>query len=220
MALQQDASDYIYSGLVSVADAIEAITRELFTWATVKLYYGTFYLLRAHLAIEKIAIFYEGSKPRIWAAIAGQSPQKAVGQTHQVVLNTHRTKLPTHLLHSQKIGLTEPMDWLMERREEANYTQPRFIEPSTPAHFVTIVRQGLRRSVNAYINDDRQLYTFDPDHAMLALPLAALANTLNAFDAAGMAASLSEESRRYVASLCADRSGPLNDFQALLLAKR
>lgn len=219
LALQRDGSDYLYSGLVSAAEAIHAVSRDLFTWATVKLYYSTFYVLRAHLALEKVAIFYNGTKAYTWNAQEGQAPKKAKGQTHQVVLATHQSHLPGSALHSQNIGLSTPMDWLMARREEANYKQPRFVEPGTPQHFKAVVRTGLRRSLSAYISDQSGLYTFDPDHAMLALPITALRITLRAYEVAGLGDQLSDGSRRYIAALCHDRAGPLNDFQGLLFQR-
>ena len=60
----------------------------------------------------------------------------------------------------------------MARREEANYTRPRFCEPSAPPHLAHIASAGVRKSVNSYLDDD--LYMFDADHAMIAFPLAAI----------------------------------------------
>ena len=60
--LQNDAVSYIYSSAISIGDAIGGIQRELLTWATVKLYYATFYACRAMLALDGVCIFYIGTK--------------------------------------------------------------------------------------------------------------------------------------------------------------
>ncbi|QMS91012.1 hypothetical protein HUN01_26775 [Nostoc edaphicum CCNP1411] len=53
-SLKSDAISYIYSATISVGDATIGINKQLFTWATVKLYYATFYALRALLALDNI----------------------------------------------------------------------------------------------------------------------------------------------------------------------
>ena len=84
--LYNDSLSYIYSATVTIGDAIQGIRHNLFTWATVKLYYATFYACRALLALDDICIFYLGSKPFRIEAIAGNTPQSKKGQTHHVII--------------------------------------------------------------------------------------------------------------------------------------
>jgi hypothetical protein len=61
--LKEDAVDYLYSAAVSLGDALCGVTRSLFTWATVKLYYSVFYAMRARLALKGFYLFYIGNRP-------------------------------------------------------------------------------------------------------------------------------------------------------------
>ena len=217
-ALNGDAADYVYSGVVSIGDAVQAIDRSLFTWATVKLYYAVFYMTRALLAARGTAIFYVGTKPYSWACIAGAMAVKREGPTHKVVLASFEAVLPNSPLLSQPIGLDGALDWLMKRREEANYSNPRFSEPGAPAHLDLIARTGVRKSVSAYLRDDKYLYAFDPQHAMLAFPIEALKMIFRPKAIGGVGIALSGDDRKYLASLYADKSGPLAEVVSLILA--
>jgi hypothetical protein len=57
-ALEEDAKDYYFSGLLSFVEALRGPPCGLSSWATVKLYYSVFYTLRAILALNEVAIFY------------------------------------------------------------------------------------------------------------------------------------------------------------------
>lgn len=217
-ALSRDAADYAYSGMVSIGDAVQAIEKSLFTWATVKLYYAVFYMTRALLAAHGTAIFYDGTKPYSWESIAGAMAVKRDGPTHKVVLASFGAVLPTSPLLSQPIGVEGVLDWLMKRREEVNYTNPRFSEPNAPAHLDLIARTGVRKSVSAYLRDDSFLYAFDPQHAILAFPIEALKMVLRPKATGGAGITLAGDDRKYLASLYVDKSGPLAEAVNLIRA--
>lgn len=217
-ALSRDAADYVYSGIVSIGDAVQAIEKDLFTWATVKLYYAVFYMTRALLAAHGTAIFYEGTKPYSWESIAGAMAVKRDGPTHKVVLTSFGTVLPNNALLSQPIGVDGALDWLMKRREEVNYTTPRFSEPNAPAHLELISLTGVRKSVSAYLRDDSFLYAFDPQHAILAFPIEALKMVLKSKASGGSGIRLADNDRKYLASLYVDKTGPLAEAVNLIRA--
>ena len=105
----------------------------------------------------------------------------------------------------------------MARRESVNYKVPKFCEPAAPGYFKFIERLGARRLVGEYIADDSHLFTFDPDHAMLAYPIAGLKLLLDNLKAS-RAASLARVDAAYLASQVFDSAGPLPEFRKLLLA--
>jgi hypothetical protein len=201
-ALNIDAESYLYSGLVCIGDAVQAVERGLFTWATVKLYYSVFYLCRARLAHAGVAVIYDGSKPYVWKARQGEGPKKAEGVTHKVVLNTFGNHFGSDILLSQTILAEQPLDWLMHRREEVNYKVARFTEPAAPAHFASIQTLGARRSVVAYIEDKTLLHAFDPEHAVLAYPIEMAKRT-------ALMRLVPHDQRRYMSSLFCDKAGPI-----------
>lgn len=219
LALDTDMKSYLYSGVVSIGDATQAIDRSLYTWATVKLYYAVFYLARAMLAVNGTAVFYDGTKPFSWNCSAGAMPVKRNGPTHKAVLSTFSAVLPSNPLLSQPIDSIDAMDWMMKLRESANYMNARFCEPNAPKHFEVIARSGVRQSVAAYVNDKTYLYTFDPQHAMIALPIEALKQVLNQHAKSKTGNALNVDEFRYLASLYFDKSGPLPDMLALLNAQ-
>lgn len=215
LSLDNDAISYLYSGAVSIGDAAQAIERQLYSWATVKLYYALFYLSRALMAAHGTAVVYEGTKPFSWRSQAGATPIKRDGPTHKAVLSSFEATFPTSVLLSQPIAAMSALSWLMSRREEANYTSARFSEPEAPAHFTIAARLGIRKIFAAYVQDGSYLYSFDPQHAMLALPVEALKLSLDEFSARASPLQLNSDDRQYLASLFCDKSGPLADVVAL-----
>lgn len=214
--LRVDATNYLYSACVSIGDAAQAIDRTLFTWATVKLYYSTFYLLRSLLALSGRALLYEGTKPRALICRAGELPASIAAKgTHQAVIAYFAKTFPRSPLLSQDIGIDPPFQWLMHRREQANYSNGRFVDPQCPAHFSAIVRLGVRRSTAEYVADNSYLYTFDPAHAILALPIEALKHTVSHPDI-DIAANSGADASTFFRGLFADKSGPLSGVLRLL----
>ncbi len=214
-SLNDDARDAIYSGTLSIAEAIQGLDRKLYTWATVKLYYSAFYLTRASLALGGVGIFYSRTTPYSWRATAGATPTKRAGTTHKVVLDTFSHHYTGSVLASQDIGADKPFDWLVDKREAANYKIPKFCEPTAPAHFAFVEQVGVRQLVQAYVLDETHLYTFDPDHAMLAFPIAALKLVLAQLRRSP-SGSLGALDEAFLASQIFDRNGPLPELRKLL----
>lgn len=211
-ALSEDALNYLYSGAVSIADATQAIDRGMYTWATVKLYYSLFYLARGQLADKGVAIFYNKTKPMSVKAAAGETPKKAAGNTHKVVLNLFKTSMPNHPITSNPIDSVDAFEWMVKRREEANYNIAKFSEPTTPKHLEKIASAGIRRSLAAYLTDSTHLYCFDRDHAILALPAELLKQNLISLRANP---ERMRDERKYLAGLFSDRLGPIAEAMNL-----
>lgn len=216
-SLHADARDAAYSGALSIAEAVQGLDRKLFTWATVKLYYSVFYLARAVLGFHGVGIIYSGTTPYAWVVAAGKSPTKRSGTTHKAVLDAFGLYCKSSVLISQQIGAEEPFTWLMARRVSANYSDPKFCEPNVPAHFSFIERHGVRRLVNDYIADASHLFTFDPEHAMLALPIAGLKLVLADLKLSPLR-GLPPDEAAFLASQAYDINGPLPEFRKLFLS--
>jgi hypothetical protein len=198
------------SGAISFLDALRGLQQGFYSWSTVKLYYTVFYLLRALLATNSVAIIYEGRKPRRLHAKAGATCTAAKGTTHQAVLSLFSAELSSHWLLSQDIAFQTPPNWLMQLREEANYSRAHFWEPDCPAHFNFHGRVGVRRMIVAYLADSA--LAFDPDHAAIAFPLQALLR------ARSQIACVAAEDAAFIRMRAVDQSGPLAELiRALLL---
>jgi hypothetical protein len=217
--LYKDSWSYLYSAAVSVADAVKGIENELFSWATVKLYYAAFYSLRAHLAASSYAFLYQktkhGGTPFGLYSNSGSSPQKLSGTTHKVVLAEYARIFPKSLVVEQQINGGKPLDWMIERREEANYKNGCFPEPNMPNHFKGVTKSSIRLTLDAYIKDDGMTYGFDPDHAILALPILTFKKAIESLKLVNAGSGFSEFQSDYLKDLFRDKNGPVLPAVAL-----
>jgi hypothetical protein len=169
-----------------------------------------------------LCVFYEGSKPRTLVAGAlevakapgGGSRRNAT--THGVVIEAAKTHLSHIAAFSQDIGSVHPLDWIREKREEANYGHSRFSEPEAPVHMKILERYGIRQLVGAYLADTTLTYPFDPDHAMLAYNLLLWRFLWNEIKHSRYVSEIADDDLAYLRSLFVDRTGPLGPVQRLL----
>lgn len=208
MALQQhlraDANSLFVSAAISFLDALRGFQNEFYSWSTAKLYYSAFYSIRSLLASNSVAVVYEATKPRRFKAIPGSICASIAGTTHKAVASAFSTEMRGHWLLSQSINLEPPLAWLTALREQANYTRAHFWEPNCPPHFLLPRKNGLRKVIQAYINDE--LLTFDESHAAIAFPLKAL------IVAAQSASAIASEDAKFLKARAIDQSGPLTDL--------
>lgn len=216
-ALSEDAKGAIYSAMVSMADAYAGIHRGLFSWATVKLYYSCFYWARARLARAGAFVFYVDKSPFYLVASPGQSPQLKSGNSHTVVTGVYKASIATLAMNRQPIDGISAFDWMARRREDVNYKLAKFDDPVVPDWFKVIDGDGaVRRLIGSYL-DDLDLYAYNPDHAMIALPLAAMVDELRSkdcFDGLG----LDEVGKANLRGMLVDKKGPIHHFKQVVQA--
>lgn len=212
--LKNDAMNYLYSALISYAEAIKGIEAGFYSWATVKLYYCAFYSLRAIISIDGICIFYVGTKGYSIKVRQGESPAKASGTTHKLVINIFRRNNNSSPFVNQDIDFMEPFEWLMSKREQANYKNGRFTEPGTPIIFDKS-SSGLQALINEYIVDTQKTYCFDKDHAVLALPLEIIKEASHKL-LSNTNFRFGQSDVRYLKKLLKISGKPVVEFQALI----
>lgn len=183
--LEIDAKGLFYSAAQTFIEAIGGVQHGYASWATVKLYYTSFYSVRSILATNAVSIFYPPSgKPWSLRCTSGMSPRKENGVTHKVVWSVLARELPQIGLLDD-IGSIPAHMWLTNLREEANYRNAKFPDPLMPAHLSQIDTLGLETALSAYVSDTSMLYAFDPDHAAVAFPLECLRRACLALRPAG-----------------------------------
>ncbi|QMS91011.1 hypothetical protein HUN01_26765 [Nostoc edaphicum CCNP1411] len=165
--------------------------------------------------IHNICIFYIGKKPYLIEVQAGKCPQKRDGQTHKVVLDEFSKRNTEPSLLSQLIDLEKPLNWLMIKREDANYKIAKFYEPNIPEHFKKIVEFGVRKSIKEYLLDKSDLYLFDQDHAILAYPLRSIQLVYKKIKATGNF-QLQDDELHYLCQLFNDKNGPIPEIHKML----
>ena len=213
--LAKDSYSYMYSSLISLAEGIRGIGDGQTTWATVKLYYSAFYAARCMLALEGKCFFYIKRKPYSVVIQPGKSPAKERGQTHKIVLKSFEDACSDPLFVSQPIENQSAVEWLMAKREEANYIRAKFTEPTPPRHVGRIMESGVRLAISAYLASGSESLMFDPDHAILAYPLRLVRWTISEIKRSGNWA-VSPEEKKYLMALFRDKKGPLPQLNSML----
>lgn len=177
-ALRSDAYSYFHSSCISLADAIRGLEKDFFSWTTVKSYYSCFYSIRAILAINGIGIIYDTktnqnkNTPYVISATAGSCLIKGKGTTHKFTIDLFSRHFSNDPIVNHQIDTKPPLLWLMEQREIANYRNAKFVEPTVPQHFSGIKSiKNVQQAFSSYVNDTADVYTFDKDHAIMALPI-------------------------------------------------
>ena len=210
--LREDCTMMLYSATVSLADAIRGLDENFHTWATVKLYYVVFYVARCQLALHNTLLFYITRTPFTLRTKAGDVPAKKKGQTHEVVLDEFAHLFANSRFLSQPIDIKSPLDWLRERREEANYKNPRFVESNIPSHFKGVLTHGIRKAIHAYLSDNGITYLFDPEHAMLAFPLLLWRDTINEARHHQLLDTVFIDEISFLTKAFSDKEGPLSEI--------
>lgn len=169
----KDSRKLLYSSIISISDAVSGIQKQRFSWSTVQLYYSTFYSVRSILCDNDVIYFHHSGKPYCLNLKAGETirkPDRSVGgSTHKWSFFEFERQFPQSPLIAQVIDNQDPFQWMMHKREEANYKRARFIEPNCPDEFTRVASGEIRRFLDAYCQDDT--YAFDKDHAILSFPI-------------------------------------------------
>jgi uncharacterized protein (UPF0332 family) len=184
-----------------------------YSWSTVKLYYSVFYSLRALLAFGHVAIFYVGQSP-FWIKITpGERPRAGrVLSSHKLIIELFDREFHNSPILSQDIGFERPLVWLRNQRELVNYRQAKFSEPNVPSLFAAVSKsKRIRTMIAAYMRDNS--YAFDPDHAILAYPIAVLKELTGK---KGLSHLFDENEQSALRVILGDSLGPINSFETII----
>jgi hypothetical protein len=191
--LREDSKDLYFKGLLSLFEALNSISKNLFSWATIKLYYAVYYFLKSSLAANGIALIRNKSLFYL-KAIDGEMPiakgNKKYNSDHSGTINFFIDLLSgSDILLSQDIESSNVYEWIMHRREQVNYRERTFKEPSHSEFWNYISAQTkagkLETLVTNYIQDNFVL-CFQEEHAILAIPLKRVFLTKQKLDGEGI----------------------------------
>lgn len=170
--IKQDAYDYYYSATVSFINALEDIYLRNYSWSTIELYYTVYYLMRVELHLSNIALFRVAEHYNILTA-AGESIKKiGNGNTHESVIKLFKKYFPSDLILLNKVDGEDSIDWLKNNREIVNYKSVNFKDPDCYSFFQKFRNPALiKRNLRLIINDPDFIYVFQPEFAMLGIPL-------------------------------------------------
>lgn len=178
--LESDLTSYFFKAFETFSQAIIDIHKKKYSWATVKLYYTVFYLLRCDILLSNYLIvrcnglYYskvsEGNK--FTQYIRGK-----IRGDHQLTISLVKELYKNNQLIDPILdNLIEDVDaytWLMQNRERINYQQKNFVEPGVDYFFHHIndyfYNYKLIDLLKFYNTKDYSI-CFDLDHSIMSIP--------------------------------------------------
>lgn len=179
--IKADAYDYTYSAAVSFFNALEDIYWQNYSWATVELYYVIYYLFRAKLHLGNIALFW--ARQLYYLQI---SPGESIKHSSDIKNNTHEgtisvfTKFfPSDFILTNTVDNINSVEWIKSNREIVNYRSVDFKDPTHFSYFDKFRTLILLKRNMKLIIDDPSTFAFQPEFAMVGLPLVLFNEIIN-----------------------------------------
>ena len=172
----RDMATFYYKSVISLAEGLACVSRKNYTWATIKLYYSTYFGLRASLLSRNYIIvranrnlYYFEIKPDA----VFQSPKDNTdhGGTIEVYENFFGS---SDFMCIDGINGQTLLSWLKNCREIVNYKDEEFHDPDV-SELWQYINEDIEKSsvlmiVDEYINKKRESCTSE-ETAVLAIPI-------------------------------------------------
>ena len=221
-SLKVDSVDFFYNGLLSFAEGIDSAFNKRFSWATVKLYYSLYYLLRASLASKEIAILRCSELFRLVVKVGGQ-PIKKGGKgnnsTHEGIINHYRDMYKQDdILLTNNIEDKDVYRWMEDLRNIVNYRSVAFYEPdclNVWEYFEQSINEGCFAEELKKMEEDSYIMCFQEEYAVVAIPIKRMQQTIADLMRAGLITYLSEERIEHVKSVLQYEERKLHIFSNL-----
>jgi len=200
--LKQDALDFFNNAVISFSEGIDSIYLKRFSWATVKLYYAVFYLLRASMACSNFALLRNYSMYRLKL----QNGEKPYGTGHKRYNSTHGGTISHYkdvfsgsdVLLSNKIDDKDVYEWMEDVREIVNYRDVTFRDPDCLDIWVkykeALDNGELGSLLETIQNDTSYVFCFQEEYAVVAIPIKRMQQTIVDMSNCGLL-NLFQESR-------------------------
>lgn len=218
-ALALDAGSTYYKAALSLVEAMTSIHRGYHSWAVVKLYYASFYLVRFAFAVRSVGIFRCATLYTLSTIQGSKAVRRSGKGDHKTILDAFiKDYENTEKLLSNKINNEYTFRWIMDRRETVHYRDATFNEPSL-LHFDKSLSSGdLAKWISIYLNDRSYVYCFLESHACLAIPLIFCHELLEEAAAAGLTNLLTADQKNVIFALLEDAgASQVEQVKALLL---
>lgn len=170
--IKEDAHDYLYSATVSFFTAIENIYYKNFSWATVELYYVVYYLMRVKLHLAHIALFRAKGFYYFFNRPAESIKRVEKNNTHEGTIALFMKLFKEDLILNNTVDGENSIKWIKNNREIVNYRSVEFKDPNNFLCFNKFNSSDLLiRNIELIIMDVENIYSFQPEFAMLGIPL-------------------------------------------------
>ena len=206
--IRQDAVDFFYNGILSFSEGIDSVFQKRFSWATVKLYYSIYYLLRASFAAKGITILRCTSMYRLKIK-TGEKPyatgNRKYNTNHEGTINHYKDMYSfSDRLLSNKIDDIDVYEWMMRAREIVNYRSVSFLEPSCldiwEFYSNCIDDNSLAEELENLEADD-YIRCFQEEFAVVAIPIKRLQQTISDMANAGLLGQLTLDRESFARSV-------------------
>lgn len=203
LCLRSEACDLYFKALVSFSEAYTRLSHQSYTWPTIELYYSVFYATKAFLCVYDFALLRAERRLFYIKAQPNEKFTKCNSTTdHKAVFEIHNKIFPNDYLLSNHIDGKSAYDWLMDKREDVNYRDRVFREPEAPEFWETIEQElslgTIEQIVDKLATDVQGLYCFQPDYAVLSIPIKRIENTVNAMRNVGICNVLTQAQQDYL----------------------
>lgn len=221
-ALRIDALNFFYNGALSFAEGIDAAFQKRFSWATVKLYYSLYYLIRASMASKGIALLRCKSMYRLIVRI-GEHPfatgNKKYNTTHEGTINHYIDMFgQSDRLLTNNIDDVDVYQWMMNMREIVNYRSSVFLEPDCLEiweYFAQSIDEGKFVHTLEQLENDPYVMCFQEEYAVLAIPIKRLQETIYDLSIKGWMADFTTEKAEFIKEVLRYEDRNLNIVQSL-----
>ncbi len=208
--LLNDSRDFFFNGLLSLVQAISDARKMCYSWATIKAYYSLYYFLRSSLACrgfgicryEKELFYLENKLGNTFQKIhnGGTLSGTTNNNDHSAVIELSKNILyklnNIDILQSNTIDSRHPYDWFKDMRDIINYKKQSFLEPKYLDIWENIHdysrKKTIEKIVNKYLNDSSNIYCFQTEDAILALPIKRFQLTKNDLNINNLTLSLEQ----------------------------
>lgn len=171
--LLKDGRDLFFKGSLSFYQGIFDLHHGLHSWSMVKFYYSIFYFLKASLAMRGIAVIrckslftLKSKKHAIPIKVTGRGDHKTIIKIWRELV----TEVDDILL-ANTVDEVETYTWMMDVREIIQYRRKGYMEPKVDSFLTDVPLDNLDKQFQLYAAEPNSLFSFNPEHACLAIPL-------------------------------------------------
>lgn len=219
---KSDAQEIYVKGLITLCEAIRGIDTAAHSWAAIKLFYSVFYFIRASTLVRWYATI-KNSGFFVFDLQSGDLPSRQNSRNdHDCTFKLWKAvNNDSDVLLGNLIDGVESYAWLQANRDQVNYRQKSFLDP-TPPDFLTLAASRaangrLDELLKAYFEDSALVYCFQPDHASLCLPIRRLLATRQDLQSVGCSMRLQPELRSHLTKITAIRYQRIPHFASCLV---
>lgn len=175
---KQDAKGSYEKGVISFLGALNDFKNKNYSWSMIKLYYSTYYNLRAMLILEGFVPLSVWLKSVVEIFVDGNIRfDKNYRSDHKHAVFVLEKKFSNDYTLSNKLDDKHVYSHLLSMREDINYRKRSFSDPNLIDYISEDVANRFELYLNLYIEDEFKTYPFLKGHFPIAFSLLRLLKT-------------------------------------------